>query len=289
MSGSDGCCNSLVVVKLGGSVLSNEKAYRRAAEFLRRRLDAEPAARFVAVVSAQEGDTDFLERTARSIASSPSARALHLLWSTGEIRSVALLTLHLEALGVSAAGLNVQETGLRLGGATWGDSCGDAGRVSLSPVRLRAALADHRVAVAPGFVATDAHEGIVALGRGGSDLTAVLLAGGLGAGRCELVKDVPGYFTADPHLDSAARHLPALTFAEALELADRGCDLVQRQALEAAARARLLLVVRSLNETAPVSIVSEAAARSSEWSEIETCHPEPVTLSSTSEGPAFCS
>src|SRR5208282_4412818 len=196
---------------------------------------------------AQSGETDGLERTARGIARAPSARALDLLWSTGEIRSVALLTLHLEALGVLAAGLGVEATGLRVG---------RAGEVALNAGRLHAALAENQVAVVPGFLATSAEQSIVTLGRGGSDLTAVVLAAGLGAARCELVKDVPGYFSADPHRDRTARHLPALTFAETLALADAGCDLVQRQAIEAAARAGLPLVVRSMDESAPASVVS---------------------------------
>src|SRR5271168_5381367 len=144
MSGTDGCCSPLVVVKLGGSVLSSERAYSRAAEFLAHRLAAAPGERFVAVVSAQEGSTDALENTARGIAHSPSSPALHLLWSTGEIRSVALLTLHLEALGISAAPLNVHETGLRVGASSSGP-----GRATLHPARLHAALGSTRVATPP--------------------------------------------------------------------------------------------------------------------------------------------
>jgi aspartate kinase len=250
MSGSNGDGISLAVVKFGGSVLAGAKTYRRAARFLRNRLSAAPGERYVAVVSARLGATDALERTARGAVASPSARTLDLLWSTGEIRSVALLTLHLEALGVRAAGLDVHATGLRVG---------SAGEVSLDAERLHAALAGNQVAVVPGFLATNAKQEIVTLGRGGSDLTAVLLAAGLGAARCELVKDVSGYFSADPHRDAAARHLPALTFAETLALAEAGCDLVQRQAIEAAARADIPLVVRSLDESAPASVVSAGA------------------------------
>ena len=94
-------------------------------------------------------------------------------------------------------------------------------------------LLQHPVAVVPGFFATDSAGAVLSLGRGGSDLTAVLLAKGLGASRCELLKDVPGYFTSDPHGNPTARHLPDLTFEDALALADDGCDLVQRQAIEA--------------------------------------------------------
>src|SRR5208282_6451033 len=114
MSGGNGCCGSLAVVKFGGSVLAGAKTYRRAARFLRNRLEAAPGDRYVAVVSARTGATDALERTARGIVHASSPRSLDLLWSTGEIRSVALLTLHLEALGILAAGLGVEATGLRV-------------------------------------------------------------------------------------------------------------------------------------------------------------------------------
>jgi len=87
-------------------------------------------------------------------------------------------------------------------------------------------------------------------------LTAVLLAKGLNASRCELLKDVPGYFSSDPHVNPNARHLPNLTFEEALTLADNGCDLLQRQAVELAAQCNLPLVVRCLDESAPFSRVT---------------------------------
>jgi aspartokinase len=82
------------------------------------------------------------------------------------------------------------------------------------------------------------------------------LAIGLGASRCELVKDVPGYFEDDPHENSQALHLPWLSFEDALRMADRGCDLVQPRAILAASESNLPLVVRSMKERAPVSVVS---------------------------------
>src|SRR6185369_2849150 len=99
------------------------------------------------------------------------------------------------------------------------------------------------------------------LGRGGSDLTAVLLAIAVRADACELVKDVPGYFTADPHRVAAARQIHDLSIAEALRMADEGCDLVQRAALAAAAQAGLHLVVRSTADAAPVTHVHASISR----------------------------
>jgi aspartokinase len=61
------------------------------------------------------------------------------------------------------------------------------------------------------------------------------------------VKDVPGYFTADPKKDPEARQTPFLSYEDALELADHGCGLVQRQALRAAGTAGVPLVVGALD------------------------------------------
>jgi aspartate kinase len=246
---------TLAVIKIGGSILKNARAYRRAARYVRNRYVASPDERFVVVVSAQEGVTDWLAATACQIISQPNSAALDLLWSTGELRSVALLALHLQALGVSAAALNIHEAGLALSDATRASGA-VLEDVRFNSRRLRSVLVQNSVAVVPGFFATDTAGAVHSLGRGGSDLTAVLLAKGLSASRCELLKDVPGYFASDRHGNPSARHLPRLTFQEALALASQGCDLVQRRAIEVAAQCNLPLVVRSLDESAPLRLVT---------------------------------
>lgn len=260
--GSDGSSGALespveaepiAVIKIGGSILKNAAAYRRAAVFVRNRYRATPDERLVVVVSAQQGTTDALERMAKQIVAGPRPSTLDLLWSTGELRSVALLTLQLQVLGVRATGLNIHEAGLIV---SQNGREVSAGSIRLDRARLKSVLREHSVAVVPGFFATDGLHSVVSLGRGGSDLTAVLLSVGLRASRCELIKDVPGYFTADPHRDANALPVPYLTFEHALELADDGCDLVQRKALEAAARYDMPLVVRSLREMGNVSRVA---------------------------------
>ncbi|MFZ0213791.1 MAG: hypothetical protein WBE20_00575 [Candidatus Acidiferrales bacterium] len=244
----------VAVIKIGGSIFTDTASYSRAADFIARRLTAAPDESLVVVVSARNGVTDFLLQEAQTIVSKPHAAALDLLWSTGELHSVALLALHLQAMGIAAAPLNVHQAGLSSRASGF-----DAANAEFDPAIILAALRTHRVVIVPGFLAVDHANAIVSLGRGGSDLTAVLLATGLGASRCELIKDVPGYFSGDPHLDGHARHLPALSFARAVAMAEAGCNLVQKQALEAAGRSDLPLVIRSLAENASETwITSEA-------------------------------
>lgn len=239
--------HSSVVIKIGGSVLTDAAAYKRAAEFVRCRVREANHARFVIVVSAENGLTDQLLASAQRAVHRPNPVMLDLLWATGELRSVALLAFHLHAVGVRAIGLNVHQSGLIFGrepGAV-------VESVQFEPRRITRALERFRAVVAPGFLATRRSGSIVSLGRGGSDFTAVLLAAGLRAERCELIKDVPGYFTEDPAKNAGAAHLPQVTYERARAMARAGCDLVQPQALEFAARRQLRVVVRSLDATMP--------------------------------------
>jgi aspartate kinase len=236
----------LSVLKIGGSILRGDRSFARTAQFLQTRLTLNQDERLVVIVSAQYGGTDYLQAEAQTIVDNPSQIALDLLWSTGELRSVALLALHLQKIGVSAVPFNVHQTGLVSDRATG---------TSVRPLRLLAVLAHARIAIVPGFLGVSAGGAIASLGRGGSDLTAVLLASAIRADACELIKDVAGYYTADPNRDPAARQMNHLSIADAIRMADAGCDLVQRAALVAAADTNLEIVVRSMDADAPVTHV----------------------------------
>src|SRR3954469_18220858 len=236
----------LSVLKIGGSVFRDDAAYAAAAGFLRDRLPANPDERLGVVVLGPHRATDALLAEATAIAGDPAQQALDLLWSTGELRSVALLALHLQRIGVSAVPFNVHQTGLVSERATG---------TTVRPLRLLAALGTSRIVIVPGFLGTSPGGAIASLGRGGSDLTAVLLASAIHADACELIKDVPGYFTADPHRSAAAQPIHDLSIDDALRMADEGCDLVQRAALSAAAQAELHLVIRSMAAAAPLTHV----------------------------------
>ncbi len=234
--------SSVAVVKLGGSVLTGLAAYQAAAAFLKEQTRGGER-RWIAVVSAEVGHTDALAREAGTLAAAPDPAALDLLWATGELRSVALLTLALKSAGVRAAGLNAHEAGLRLEAGSSDPTAQSTPGISLNGLALRAALADHHIVVVPGFLATR-YQRLVTLGRGGSDLSAVVFASALSASRCVLIKDVDGYFTNDPATDANAARIPSIDYDTAIAMADAGCPLVQRQALVAAQAAGVPLVVR---------------------------------------------
>lgn len=96
---------------------------------------------------------------------------------------------------------------------------------------LRPLIARGVVPVVPGFLGTGPDGRAVTLGRGGSDLTATLLARALGARAVHLWKDVPGFLTADPRVVPDARVIPQLNVREAAELSYYGAKVLQPRSL----------------------------------------------------------
>lgn len=87
------------------------------------------------------------------------------------------------------------------------------------------------VVVVPGFIGAGANGDVVTLGRGGSDLSATVLARALDAREVVLWKDVPGVMTADPRIVPEARVVPLLDAREASELAYYGAKVLHPRTL----------------------------------------------------------
>jgi aspartokinase/homoserine dehydrogenase 1 len=118
--------------------------------------------------------------------------------------------------------------------------------------------------VVPGFLGgwsetSDAVPALVTLGRGGSDMTATLMARALGAVRVSLWKDVPGLMTADPRVVPDARVIPQLNVREAAELAYYGAKVLHPRALIPVSGKGIPVHVRPFAE--PASLGTEISAR----------------------------
>ena len=99
--------------------------------------------------------------------------------------------------------------------------------------RLEPLIAIKRtVPVVTGFIGVTEYGIITTLGRGGSDLTATLIAAALDADEVWLWKEVDGVMTTDPKIVPEARVIPEISYQEAMELSHFGAKILHPRALE---------------------------------------------------------
>lgn len=127
--------------------------------------------------------------------------------------------------------------------------------------KLRPMITARVVPVVPGFIGITRAGHVATLGRGGTDLSATLIGGALGAADITLWKDVPGLLTADPRVVMDGRVIPQLTPREAAEIAYYGAKVLHPRALVPLRGRRIPVRVRPfLDPTAPGSEVSPRRA-----------------------------
>ncbi|MEC3956376.1 hypothetical protein VMT65_25280 [Nocardia sp. CDC153] len=221
----------ITVVKFGGSCFIDLDDYTAVAGYLAALVSADGPSnrRAVAVVSAMSGTTGRLLEAARTLDPGLRAPAQDHILATGEMVSASFLRAALDARGCAATDLWAGQNGL--------GSDGQATRariISMDPRPLLDALRAHRVVVVAGGQATDATGRVTMLGRNSSDLTAVAIAAMLGVDRCEIFSDVPGVFTADPHLVPAAQLMPELSYRQCAAMSLAGAKVLHHDSVRMA-------------------------------------------------------
>ena len=243
----------LCVLKFGSSVLEREEDYPKVVHEIYRHV--RNGEKVVAVVSALAGETDALLAQARRVGGDKAPDALVArLARVGELQSAALMALALSKAGLRSWTLDPQEMALNAVGSPL-----DSNLTGVDAEAVWAKIDLNDVVVLPGFIADHAEFGVVTLGRGGTDLSAVFFADQLDAHRVRLIKDVDGVYDEDPARNASAQRYSQLSYAEA-EKASSG--LIQVKAIHAAAEKDVLIEVAALGSAEATTIANLPAAKS---------------------------
>jgi aspartate kinase len=228
----------LIVQKYGGTSVGSPERICKAA---RRILDTQrKGCRVVAVISAMAGVTDRLIKLAKDVSPAPTERELDILLATGERAAAALTAMAINALGGTAISL----TGAQAGILT--DHSHTKARIAnISPKQIHEMLSEDYIVIVAGFQGQTPEGDTTTLGRGGSDLTAIALAGALNADACQIFTDVDGVFTCDPRLVKDAEKVSEIAYDEMLEMAGSGAKVMQSRAVEFAKKFGVEFEVRS--------------------------------------------
>lgn len=225
----------LVVQKYGGtSIESLEKINEVAKKISKKKSEGYSV---IVVVSAMGKTTDYLLDMAYKISDNPKKRELDVLMSTGEQVSIALLSIALNNMGISA----VSYTGAQLGIKTEGFHT--KSRIAdIDKNNVLKEINNSKVVIVAGFQGVNKNNEITTLGRGGSDTTAVALAAKLECG-CEIFTDVDGVYTIDPKLYPSAKKLKSISYEEMIELASSGAGVLNARSIELAEKYKVPLLV----------------------------------------------
>ena len=237
-----------IVVKFGGTSVADVDRIKDAA--LRIKAEADAGTEVVAVVSAMAGVTNQLVALTDQMGSLFDAREYDAIVATGEQSNAGLMALALQTLGVQARSWLGWQIPIRTDGVH-----GKARITGTETDELERRLGTGEVAVVAGFQGLGPDGRITTLGRGGSDLTAVALAGALGAERCDIYTDVDGIYTSDPRIVAKAKKLAYVTYEEMLEMASLGSNVLQTRSVELAMKHGVRIQVRSAFSGAPGTFV----------------------------------
>jgi len=243
----------LIVQKYGGTSVGSPERIRNVA---RKILETQKeGCRVVAVISAMAGVTDNLIKLATETSPRPEEREMDLLLATGEQAAIALVAMAIDALGGKAISLTGAEAGILT------DRAHTRAKIAnITPRQIHALLAEDYIVIVAGFQGQNADGETTTLGRGGSDLTAIALAGALEADACQIFTDVDGVFTCDPRVVSDAKKLDEVSYDELLEMAGSGSKVMQSRAVEFAKKFGVEFEVRSSLKNAPGTIAKEETA-----------------------------
>src|SRR5882724_10258233 len=243
----------LIVQKYGGTSVANPERIRNVAKRIieTQREDC----RVVAIISAMAGVTDELIKLAHEMSPDPDKRELDVLLATGENAATALTAMAVNALGVRAISLTGAEAGVLT------NRIHTKARIAnISPKQIQELLADDYIVIVAGFQGQTAEGETTTLGRGGSDLTAIALAGALNADACQIFTDVDGVFTCDPRVVMDAKKLDEISYDELLEMAGGGTKVMQSRAVEFAKKFGVEFEVRSSFKKEKGTIAKEETA-----------------------------
>jgi len=228
----------LKVLKFGGTSVGTLERIDCVANIIKKIKD--DGDEVVAVVSAMSGETNKLIEYAKHFSNKPNDAEMDMLLSSGEKVTSALLSIALNENGYNTISMSGEDAGIIT------NSVHTKARIeTINPTKIKNILKAGNIIIVAGFQGVDKNGKVTTLGRGGSDLTAVALAGALKADLCEIYTDVDGIYTTDPRIEPKAKKLEKISYDEMLELASLGAKVLQNRSVEMAKKLNVNLVSRS--------------------------------------------
>lgn len=241
----------LIVQKYGGATLADPEKIKAVAA---RVANQSKENSLIVVVSAMGKTTNSLIDLANQVSSHPQRREMDMLLTVGERISMSLMSMALNDLGCPAISFTGSQAGIFTD-----DSHVNAFIKDVKAFRVEESLKTDKVVILAGFQGVSpVTKEITTLGRGGSDTSAVAMAASFNAERCEILKDVPAVFTADPNIVKTAKPLQELNYDQMMEMTFWGAKVLHYRSVELAKLRNVTLYIGpASNKTSDGTLVKK--------------------------------
>ncbi|MDP6680868.1 MAG: aspartate kinase [Pelagibacteraceae bacterium] len=241
-----------LVLKFGGTSVGTIEKIKKVANIIKKIFNE--GNEIIVIVSAMMGATDELKKKSNLISNNFDDKELDVLLSSGEQVSCSLLSGAIIDLGLKARSWQGWQIPILT----------DANHTSSNIMRIKTEeisnfVSQGGIAVITGFQGVSMDNRITTLGRGGSDLSAVVIAKFFRADSCEIYTDVDGIFTTDPSINNNAKKIDKISYEEMLEMASLGAKVMQPNAVQASMVDNIPIHVKStFSEKPGTKIISES-------------------------------
>ena len=224
---------NIIVIKFGGSCLSTAQNINQAAKKISE--EVRKNKKVVVVVSALTGVTDNLLKLATESSHNKMSKSdLDEILAMGERTSASLLTNAIKSIGIKAIGIDPRSEHWPI---YTNSNFGDA-EVRLVKTQkaveknIKPLLNKGFVIVIPGFIGVAPEQKITTLGRGGSDISAIILGKCLKSDEVIFVKDVAGILSADPKMIDSPTKIDELDAEEMFNLSSAGAKILHPKTMK---------------------------------------------------------
>ena len=187
-----------------------------------------------------------------------SVRTKDKLMSYGELLSSRIITAAFNVKNINAGWCNPME--LIKTDSNFGNAAVDFFTTN-QLIKNYLSRSTDKLFIVPGFIATDSHDSITTLGRGGSDYTAAIFAAAIDADALEIWTDVSGMMTADPRLVGNAKIIPQVSYQEAMELSHFGAKVIYPPTIHPVMKKKIPTWIKNTFSSADYGTLIESDAK----------------------------
>lgn len=221
------------LIKLGGTLLKEKNTYELLKDILNKEININKNKVIIVVSAIGRNNDPYATDTLKKLGPNLKGGDLDYLLGLGEI--ISSLIIGSKLMDFSPLIVRYNKIGIK-----------KTNKTILDNTYLLNYLKKSNLLIVPGFIILNSNDELTTLDRGGSDLSAVLIAKMLKLKEITLYKETGGVMSADPKLVASPYLMKNLNYDDMYHLAKLGAKVIQKDAVKLAKEENIKILIKSL-------------------------------------------